>query len=1456
MIDTLIQVTNLTGSTIYLDLYNDLSINLNLSFAEIQDVTSRNSGYSQTFRVPGTKKNNGFFNYMFNVNADNLTFDIQKSVECSINYKGTTVLDGVLRLLKIIITNDLVEYEVNIQDEVGVFINDISNKLLTDISYVDLDHTYNATNVKLSWDAVYTGTTTTGGLKNGQMLYPFTHIGYLYDTAGKVISSGSTASPILELFGTPGSISNVNTPMRTTGFKPAIQIKSVVDRIFSQNGYSVQSDFFDTEYFRRLYMPLQFNNDGYYITATGATLGTSQVFKSITSEPVGFSVSGSTCAVIEGYVEMDAYTYNNGNVYPPYGWNFANGRFIAPQLGNYSFTYSLDLEVPSIFQNNTTGIYGECYLLKNRTTKFLLREFQTYPDIFDFTVNVSSNGATVSLAQGDFVEMVVKWWQGDPFACFSSSLRYVAPNVIKDTSVVTIYDAPNTIIGSTVDVNYQFEVPGTYKQLDFLKGLITQFNLVFVKHPTLNSTYIMEPYSDYVGQGDKLDWTDKLDVSKPIEIAPITNLVGKAIDFVYEEDGDEMNFFTKSLNNNRNFGTFNFIPSGITLNDKPIEIKSFFSPSPGNYINAANTSKPLICPHFYGTKQVTVSGNTITQLLPMRIKPRILHYCGRQDISGEWYFYDDVTNTTDVYTNYPFLHHQELLPSTPARQAVDLNFGNNNSPQDAVSPSYTDLTAYNVYYRDYIEGLLDSDARMVTANFNLNIIDIINLKYSDLIFVKDAYYRINKISNFNLIDNVTTKVELVKLLTIGTVPTATPTPTPTSTPTPTPTITLTVTPTVTPTPVPVPCVCVEIIVTGATPGPEPIFASIDYTDCTFTTEVEAFATNGTRYRCINYTGGVIQVNSYNGLTYGIAAGFTCPGTCPTDIVITPTPTPTPTGAPPTATPTPTSTATPTPTPTPTSIPADCMTIGTGFNNTVYDIEIQADNKILVGGFFTQYSGVTVDKLVRLNIDGSIDTGFTYNDGTSFSNNVSELLIQPDQKILRRDWNNLRRLNTDGSFDSGFNNVYWDTLGSEAIHEEVLGLQSDGKIIVGGRFNSFTSSGTTIVTSTKKYIQRLNTDGTLDTTFNSGGTGFTAATGTTVFVGVQDVLVLPDDKILVAGKFSRYNGTVCDNLIKLNADGSIDGTFTIDPTPNDTFGILDLELQSDGKILCGIVSGVGATQFIYLGFSVFGLFRLNSNGTFDTSFPYNVFSGNTYDIKVLPDDSMYIGGGNNYSGVTVSGVFKLTANGILDTSFNTGTGFNGTVYDVEVDSINRVLAAGTFTTYNGVTNNRLVRLFSGGTTNMCVVATPTPTPTPTPGGPTNTPTPTPTNSATPTPTPTAAPPTATPTSTATPTPTPTATSEPPTPTPTPTATPFYTYYIGASNSNRVDACSNFDIDPQSEVYADTNSPSLVSRFYTDTSLITPFIGSGNFYAWRLGFTGSASHGGQVSSGGFVTNVAAC
>jgi uncharacterized delta-60 repeat protein len=160
-----------------------------------------------------------------------------------------------------------------------------------------------------------------------------------------------------------------------------------------------------------------------------------------------------------------------------------------------------------------------------------------------------------------------------------------------------------------------------------------------------------------------------------------------------------------------------------------------------------------------------------------------------------------------------------------------------------------------------------------------------------------------------------------------------------------------------------------------------------------------------------------------------------------------------------------------------------FSIGTGFDGQVTSIAIQSDGKILVGGAFTDYNGTGSNYIVRLNSDGSIDNTFSI--GTGFDAGVSSIVIQSDGKILVGggsttyngvSLNFIIRLNSDGSIDTDFSigNGFDDIV----IH---IAVQSDGKILVGGQFGSYNG------TSSDRII-RLNSDGSIDGDF-SIGTGF-------------------------------------------------------------------------------------------------------------------------------------------------------------------------------------------------------------------------------------------------------------------------------------------------------------------------------------------------------------------------------
>lgn len=194
------------------------------------------------------------------------------------------------------------------------------------------------------------------------------------------------------------------------------------------------------------------------------------------------------------------------------------------------------------------------------------------------------------------------------------------------------------------------------------------------------------------------------------------------------------------------------------------------------------------------------------------------------------------------------------------------------------------------------------------------------------------------------------------------------------------------------------------------------------------------------------------------------------------------------------------------------------------------VSVQSDGKIIVGGNLTSYNGTSRNRILRINTDGSLDTGFTI--GTGFNNVVWDVLVQSDGKIVASGAftsyngtaiNRIARLNTDGTLDTGFS----IGTGFDAI-AYALAIQTDGKILVGGIFTTFNGTSS-------NGIARLNTDGSLDTGF-SVGTGFNATS-------LWTIKIQTDNKILVGGRFTTYNGTTKNNIARLNTDGSLDTGFT-------------------------------------------------------------------------------------------------------------------------------------------------------------------------------------------------------------------------------------------------------------------------------------------------------------------------
>jgi uncharacterized delta-60 repeat protein len=215
--------------------------------------------------------------------------------------------------------------------------------------------------------------------------------------------------------------------------------------------------------------------------------------------------------------------------------------------------------------------------------------------------------------------------------------------------------------------------------------------------------------------------------------------------------------------------------------------------------------------------------------------------------------------------------------------------------------------------------------------------------------------------------------------------------------------------------------------------------------------------------------------------------------------------------------------------------------------------VQADEKIIIGGGFTSYNGTGRNRLARLNTDGSLDT--TFIPGTGANNLVRAIALQSDGKIvIGGDFtsyngttrNSIARLNLDGSLDTTFD----PGVGANNI-VLTAAVQTDGRIVIGGLFTSY--NGTP-----RNFIARLNTDGSLDTNFNSGGTGPDATVYTTT--------LQPDSKIIIGGNLTSYNGMARKFVARLNTDGSLDTSFDPGTGPDGT--VAATAVQADGRIIIG------------------------------------------------------------------------------------------------------------------------------------------------------------------------------------------------------------------------------------------------------------------------------------------------
>jgi uncharacterized delta-60 repeat protein len=231
------------------------------------------------------------------------------------------------------------------------------------------------------------------------------------------------------------------------------------------------------------------------------------------------------------------------------------------------------------------------------------------------------------------------------------------------------------------------------------------------------------------------------------------------------------------------------------------------------------------------------------------------------------------------------------------------------------------------------------------------------------------------------------------------------------------------------------------------------------------------------------------------------------------------------------------------------------------------------------------------------------------------------------------------------------------------------LFSDGKYLLYGKFKRFNGGA-------QAGVAKFNADGSVDNTFNLG----TGPNGTVLAAAVQS-----DGKILLAGRFTSFNGVNRSTLIRLNTDGSIDNTFTPNVTINSGGIDFNLLVQTDGKIIftgpLTVVDGASAPGY---------MMRFNSNGSKDGTFISPSIGSQVMDMALQPDGKIVVGGS------FTKGIARFNSDGSNDVTFSAvTTGFDNVVFTVAVSTTNQIFAGGGFSSFNGAANSYLACLTSTG-----------------------------------------------------------------------------------------------------------------------------------------------------------------
>jgi hypothetical protein len=558
------------------------------------------------------------------------------------------------------------------------------------LSFPEYNHTLSSGNIIDSWD--------TQIVKNGSPQAFAYGSGYVY----AMIDRGYSG------------LRNI-TQWEAAWFTPCLYAKTIVDKIFTNAGYSYTNDsFFNDARFKRLIIPPPNGLTG------NSTLLTQRLFKASRATS-NQSLDLGTTLIFNN--DSTGGNFDNGGNYNP-----TTGQYTAPIGGAYNFAIEFDMQFAltgyaPVIQADVFGLFG---LYVNGVLK------STATINIDVTVQPSTEFiylTSPSVATGDLIDIrLVQIYDQANAKNLTNALFSL--DMLITSFMENDQNAFNFAYNETVE--FSIFLNSEVKQSEMLMSFVKMFNLYI--EPSKDQPKVLRcvPRDDFYN-GSNVDWTKKLDYSQPVEIIPMGDLDANPYVFSYKEGADESNKQYQEIYQST-YGSRTYkVDNDFVKTEKKIDI--IFAPT--QIKNYDNGQKNFVLSYVEAQKDGDL---------------RILYYAGIQN-NVSWRFYAPFYGVG----NFPYVV-QRKLPLTIHYDNIDnptfdILFGMPKELGVGAGYKYGNSNLVTNYYYRFISEITNKNSKIARAYFRITPSDWFNLRFNNLYFFEGQYWRLNKVSDYNPIDD-------------------------------------------------------------------------------------------------------------------------------------------------------------------------------------------------------------------------------------------------------------------------------------------------------------------------------------------------------------------------------------------------------------------------------------------------------------------------------------------------------------------------------------------------------------------------------------------------------------------------------------------------------------------------------------------------------------------------------